>query len=182
MPRDRFPTLQTTNVTLKVINPDLHDRPPPPPEHKAWRMPESMGLGDWVETWAKPIARWIDALTARLACWSRRQRLNRFRTLVRALRTPGRPAIARLMAGLGRLAAALAGRVLIRAGLRRTKIVGCGGCSSRRRWLNRLVPDIRSIRAWAGAIRVLLSLCRKPLDALLNRALRPPNHGSGPRR
>lgn len=182
MARDRYPTVKASRVILKVINPDIHGRPPPPPEHKAWRMPEPQGLGDWVETWAKPIARGIDVLTARLARWSRRQCLNRFKTLFLALRAPGRPAAARLLAALGRLAAALAGRLLLKAGLRRTHITGCSGCSTRRQWLNRLVPDIRSRAAWLGSIRILLSLLRKPLDALLNPALRPPNHGSGPRR
>lgn len=65
MARDRYPTVKASRVTLKVINPDLHGRPPPPPEHKAWRMPEPQGLGDWVETWAKPIARWIDRQRAK---------------------------------------------------------------------------------------------------------------------
>lgn len=60
MRRDLQPTFKTTRVTVKVLNPDLHRRPPPPAGHKAWTMPEPQGLGDWVETWAKPIARQID--------------------------------------------------------------------------------------------------------------------------
>ncbi len=155
MRKDRYPVAKASRVTLTIINPALTGGPPPPPEHKAWRMQPPMGLGDWVETWAKPIARGIDALTARLDRWSRRQRLNRFKTLFHTFRAPGRPAVARLLAGLGRLAAALAGRLILQAGFRRTRIAGCSGCSNRRRWLNRLVPDICRLDAWLGLFRVL---------------------------
>lgn len=62
-----------------------------------------LGLGDWVESWAKPIAVEID----------------------------------RVMADFGR----------------RTKLAGCSACSKRRRYLNLVVPDLRSLSAWRTAHR-----------------------------
>jgi hypothetical protein len=82
-----------------------------------------MGLGDAVERWAKPVARWIDA------------------------RHPVDPVL-----GLAVWSA-------VRAGLVTLPLAGCSACSRRRRWLNRLVPDVGSWRAWAGAVQ---RLCKRP--------------------
>lgn len=62
---NRYPVAKATSVTLKIINPALTNQPPPPPGHKAWKKTFPQGLGDWVETWAKPIAHQIDRLRAK---------------------------------------------------------------------------------------------------------------------
>lgn len=87
---------------------------------KAVTAPALVGLGDWVDRRAKPVTRWLDA---------------------RVLPVGGRsadPALAWLV-GLA-----------VRAGWVTLPLAGCSACSRRRQWLNRLLPDLRSPRAWLG--------------------------------
>lgn len=59
------PTVPTISAELKVLNRAIHRWPLPAAGHRAWRMTLPQGLGDWVETWAKPIAKWIDRRRAK---------------------------------------------------------------------------------------------------------------------
>lgn len=114
-----------------ILRPDLVA---PPVEPQAKSRPgrpagvqlelRTYGLGDWVEVWAKPIARWLDA---------RRVRPGPIRWLV---------------------AGAVACRLVT------VPLAGCSACSSRRRWLNQLLPHLASWHSWNTAPRrlwVLLS-------------------------
>lgn len=74
--------------------------PPPAPPAEPLPPPPPLPLGDFIERYAQPIARFLD-------------------------RTMG------------------------------THLAGCSACSRRRRYLNHLVPDIRSLSAWASAWRRL---------------------------
>ncbi len=88
-----------------------------------------LGLGDWVETWAKPIARWIDA------------RILPRPAVVRSGQvSPARPPAWPRLAWLVGLA--------VRAGWVGLPLAGCSQCSARRRLLNSWVPDVRERRAW----------------------------------
>lgn len=82
---------------MKTISVTIYPRPPRPTlplkvrpakaAHQERPAPE-LGLGDWVERWAKPLARWIDRMSRRLpprwwtrlagcsACSRRRRWLN----------------------------------------------------------------------------------------------------------
>lgn len=64
-PPRNIPTAPTIKAELKVLNRAIHRWPLPDAGHRAWLMTLPVGLGDWVETWAKPIAKWIDRLRAK---------------------------------------------------------------------------------------------------------------------
>lgn len=175
----QLPTAPTMSRRVITLNPALLEPIPPPAHHKAWRMQFPLGLGDWVETWAKPIARQIDHLTKALTHWARRRLLTpakvRIAILKAALTHPGRPTLFPILtAACGLLAIPLA-RLLLKSGLRSTRIDGCTACSRRRRLFNAWVPDVRSWRAW-------LTLY-KPLARLLAAScIRPANPGPRPPR
>jgi len=101
---------------------------------------ERRGLGDLVEVFLKPAAVWIDSLTLGRPG---RVVLALGRRIVHRPQRPADPALA-FMVGLA-----------VRAGLVTVPLSGCSACSRRRRWLNRLVPDWRSVRAWLAAPRRL---------------------------
>jgi len=92
--------------------------------------PSRHGLGDWVETWAKPIARWIDARVLPTPALIRSGRP------VRRARPPSDPALAWLVA------------LFVTARLVTLPLAGCSACSKRRKLLNQLLPDICSRSAW----------------------------------
>lgn len=100
-------------------------------------------LGDWVEIWAKPIGCWLDRTTKRLPWQLVKIRIDRGRIYT----TLPRPRWQRLLLAC-RLSASF-----------RTQFCGCSACSKRRRFLNLLIPDMRSATCW-------IKLCRHPARVL----------------
>lgn len=109
-------------------------------------------LGDWVETWAKPIGCWLDRTTKRLPWQLAKIRIEKGRIYV----TPPRPKWQRLLLAC-RLPASF-----------RTQFCGCSACSKRRRFLNLLVPDTASFHSWLTSFARLVPAYRqvyRPLQA-----------------
>lgn len=138
------PIAITNSVRLEIVNPAL-DGPVPPADHPAWKLRPPLGLGDWVEGWAKPIARKIDQATRSLHRWARRSAKH---------------------TGLK----STLGLYYLRYGPAPTHIDGCSACSRRRRMFNYWLPDLASIRAWLGLpvrlARSVHTLFRRPAGPL----------------
>lgn len=107
------------------------------------------GLGDRVESWAKPIGCWLDRQTARFPFWLVKARLNPNRIELVPRAAVRRKLSYRVTHHKWRLPSSL----------RTAFCSGTCGCSKRKRFLNFVIPDVRSASAW-------FALCRHPATAI----------------